>query len=403
MLRIIVLIAWRNVWRNGRRSWVLIGAVAVGVFTFVGSTAFTDGFGNQMTRSATELQGGHIQIAASGYNDNPTLAAVLPADLDITVPGSMAPQVVASGMVNSTEQASGVVIHGVDPGKEPLVTVVAERIINGRYLKAEADPGSVVIGSGLAERLHVDLGEKVVLMVNDRSNEVSAGAYRIAGLFQSGSTQFDKSQVYLHIDEARRLFGLQNETTLITIRLNSVDESAAVAARLQQHLSGKEVEVLTWEDRNPLVRMVEDAYDYSVLLLAVILFTAVGFTLVNSFLMVIFERIREIGALLASGVRPALIRWMLMVEALFVALLGIGLGIVASVVFLGYLMVNGLDLSAFSDGLGRWGVQHIVYPVIDPRHMAIGFAIILVMVVLAVLYPAFRASRFDAVEAINHV
>jgi ABC-type lipoprotein release transport system permease subunit len=122
----------------------------------------------------------------------------------------------------------------------------------------------------------------------------------------------------------------------------------------------------------------------------------------NSFLMVIFERIRELGILLAGGVRPRMIRRMLVREAIFIALLGGVAGIALAAGLLGYWLVRGLDLSAFAEGLGSFGVDSVIYPVLDPVHLGTGFVIILVMVMLAVQYPAWKAGRFEAVEAINH-
>jgi ABC-type lipoprotein release transport system permease subunit len=239
-------------------------------------------------------------------------------------------------------------------------------------------------------------------MANDLENEVSAGAYRVVGLFVSGSTPFDRTQVYVHLDEARRLLGMESGLSTLTIRLRDGEEAEAVAAQLVADLADESLEILTWKERNPLVEMAREAYDYSAIILAIILFTAVGFTLANSFLMVIFERIRELGILLAGGIRPRQIRRMLVREALFIAVLGSGVGVLLSALLLGYWTVNGLDLSAFSEGLGAYGIQSIIYPVFDTGHMLRGFAVILIMVFLAVQYPAWKASRFEAVEAINH-
>ena len=402
-------IAWRNVGRNRRRSAVLIGAVGFGMLAFIGSTAFMDGIGIELVAGAVDLQGGHVQVAARGYHGNPTIDARL-ADPDRIMAvvsalpaASAAPEGVTPGMANSTEQSGGILIHGVDPLLEPSVTVIAERMIEGAWLDPEGEATQVVVGTGLAERLRVGLGEKIVLMASDVDNEVSAGAYRITGMYESGSTSFDKLSVYILLGEAQRLLGFGPEVSTVTIRLDLPHQSSAVAAEVGALLADQDIEALTWEERNPMLEMAKQAYDFSAIITALILFAAVGFTLVNSFLMVIFERIHELGIMLAQGVKPAYIRGMLFLEALIVAAMGVAAGVLLSVAVLAYWIKNGMDLSGFAEGLGAFGVQTVIYPYLDWSHLSMGFGIIVVMVALSVLYPAIKASRFEAVEAINHV
>jgi ABC-type lipoprotein release transport system permease subunit len=397
-------IAWRSVWRQPGRSFVLMGAVALAVFTFVGSTAFTDGFGQEMIRSAVDLQGGHIRMSAAGYEDNPTLQAVVPDSVIQAVPGvlsesdvRMAPQVISMGMVNAPEQSAAVQINGVDVVLESRVTTIPELVFEGSWL---ADSTDIVMGAELADRLGVRLGEKVVLMANNTSNEVGAAAYRISGLYRSSMRPFDRMQVFVTRPAARHLLGLATGVSTVTIVLEDLGAVNEQAAELRK--AWPDLDVLTWQDRNPMLEMAEAAYDWSAWLMAVILFTAVGFILVNAFLMVIFERVKEFGVMLAIGTRPAVIRRMLVMEALFISLLGMAGGIVLSVLGLGYWFVNGLDLGAFSSGLTAYGISPVIHPVLDPFHLLPGFVIIFVMVLLAVQYPAWRASRFHAVEALHH-
>jgi ABC-type lipoprotein release transport system permease subunit len=388
---------------------VLVTAIAVGVFCFLGSTAFMDGMARQMIDSTVDLQGGHIQVARVGYQENPTIRTYLddPAAVEAALREEQglryAPRVVASGMANSAEQAAGVMIQGIDAAREPGVTPIASMVVEGAYLTPGGDARDVVIGVGLAEHLNVAVGEKIVLMINDLDNEISAGAYRITGLYRTNSTAFDRSNVYLHLAEAQRLAGYTRQVSAFSVRL---DDSAAlepVAQRLRGRIGGEGVTVLTWKERSPFLVVAMQMYDYSVVILVAILFTAVAFTIVNSFLMVILERVREIGIMMASGVRPGQVRLMLFTEAVFVALLGIGLGSLIAAGVLGLWATYGLDLSAFAQGLGFFGVSAVVYPYFDWFHIALGFSIIAVMVMLAVLYPALRASRYEVVEAINYV
>lgn len=409
-MSILIKIAWRNIWRNPRRSWVLITAIAVGVFSFLGTVAYIDGFSIQMVESAINLQGGHIQVSGRGYHENPTIRTYVSdvgrveeaiAQIDNV---RYAPLAVTPGMINSAEQASGVVISGVDPVREAAVTTIATSIVEGAYLSPGGDDHEVVIGAALAERLNVLLGEKVVLMANDLDNEVSAGAYRIVGLFRTNSSDFDKANVYLHLDQARELIGYTpQQASAVTIRLDTGLDLVETAIGLQRSLGDGDVEVLTWQERSPLLVMMNEMMDMANIFLVVILFTAIAFTLVNSFIMVIFERIREIGIMSANGVRPGQVRLMLYLEAVFIVLLGTVVGGVLAFSLIAWWSAVGLDLSAFAEGLSSFGAASVIYPHVHWGHIFNGFVLIFVMVLLAVLYPAVKASRFGTVEAINYV
>ena len=411
-MNMLAKIAWRNIWRNPRRSWVLITAIAVGVFSFLGGMSYIDGFMIQMVDSSIEMQGGHIQITQDGYFENPRIRAYVDdvAQVEAALEGltgaRFAPEVTTPGMINSAEQASGVQIHGVDPEREGDVSGVPASILDGTFLTDGDDTShsnDIVIGAALADRLNVRLGEKVVLMANDLDNEIGSGAYRVAGLFRTTSSDFDKTNVYLPIDEARRLLGYgPDDVSVVSVDLAPGTDLEETAARIEERLSGAGVEVLTWRDRAPLLVMMQEMYDYVSIYLVVILFAAIAFTIVNSFLMVIFERIREIGIMSANGVRPRQIRWMLYLEAVFILALGMLLGGALAAGMIAYWSSVGLDLTAFAEGLSSFGASSIVYPYLHWGHIATGFVTILIMVLLAVLYPAFKASRFEAVEAINY-
>ena len=409
-MSIIIKIAWRNIWRNPRRSWVLITALAVGVFSFLGAVAYIDGFSIQMIDSAINLGGGHIQVSARGYHENPTIRTYVPdaGRIEQVAAGiegiRYAPLATTPGMINSAEQASGVVISGVDPALESLVTTLDSSIVEGVYLSSDAEANEVVIGAVLAERLNVLLGEKIVLMANDLDNEVSAGAYRIVGLYRTNSSDFDKANVYLHLDQARQLIGYADgQASSVTMRLDPSLDLVETAGRIRVALDDPNMEVLTWRDRSPMLVMMNEMMDLANVFLVVILFTAIGFTLINSFIMVIFERIREIGIMSANGVRPGQVRLMLYLEAVFIVLLGTAVGSLLAFVLITYWASVGLDLSAFAEGLSSFGASSIIYPYVHWGHILSGFVMIFIMVLLAVLYPAVKASRFETVEAINYV
>ncbi|MBT8399567.1 MAG: ABC transporter permease [Rhodothermia bacterium] len=408
-MNIIAKIAWRNIWRNKRRSWVLITAIGVGVFCYVGTMTFADGFSIQMVNSSIELEGGHVRISANGYQDNPTIRGKLTdysgleQDLLALEGLTFAPQVYSPGMVNSSEQASGVRIVGVEPRAESSVSSIPASIVEGSYLGDEATD-EIVIGEAQADRLNVRVGEKVVVMVSDLDNEVSAGAYRVRGLYRTNSSEFEKLMAFVHIDKARELLGYStDEVSTISIHLDRGVQLESATDRIRAAVSEHPVEVLTWRDRSPILVLMRESYDIASYILVVVLFAAISFSIINSFLMVIFERIREIGIMSANGLRPRQVRFMLYLEAVFIVILGMIAGGLLSTALIYVWAKNGLDLSAFAEGVRSFGIGTVVFPFVDWSHILNGVLMIFLMVLLSVLYPAFKASRFNTVEAINYV
>lgn len=410
MMNILIKIAWRNVWRNPRRSWVLISSIALGVFTFIGVLGYMGALTGSMVNSAIELQGGHLQLASEGYFENPdphnrirnmaSIDEAIEAVPDIVY----SPTVVFAGMITSAEQASGVNIHGIDPGSYTQILSIDNRLVEGNYLDGDSREALILISSTLADQLNVLTGEKVVLMANDVRNEITQAAFRVAGLFKTSSSEFDKMNLFIPIDQARSMIGYaESEASVVAVRLGRSNDLETAQADLGARIQGEPYELLSWTERNPFMVMMLEVQDFAIYILIGLFFTAIVFTIINSFLMVIFERIHEFGILMANGTRPVQIRIMLYVEALFIAFLGIGLGSVLAFGLLTYWMQYGLDLSAFSASLSAMGVDTLIYPSLDWNQVWLGFALIFTMVLLSVLYPAFKASRFEPVDAINYV
>ncbi len=406
-LQMLGRVAWRNIWRNPRRSWVLISAVAVGVFSFLGTLAYVDGFSMQLIDAAIRLQGGHIQIAGQSYFESPVIHTTVRDVQPVETAVQVLPEVeylirlAAPGIMNSADQAAGVMILGVDPARERAFGQVPSLITEGAYL-SDTDEG-IVVGAALAEQLRSQVGERIVLMANSLDGELSAAAFRITGLFESTSEDFDKTHVFLHRAEVQTLIGFADrEATSIALFLERGVDASPLATQLRAALAGQDLEVLTWRDRSPLMVMMDETMNLANIILVVILFTAIGFTLINSFLMVIYERLREIGIMMANGVRPSQVRWILYLEAILMVAVGIFAGTLLATGLIAWWHANGLDLSAFSEGLRAFGSGSVIYPRVDLRHVATGYATILVMVSLAVAWPAWKASRFQITAALHH-
>jgi ABC-type lipoprotein release transport system permease subunit len=406
---IILKIAWRNIWRNSRRSWVLISSISVGVVGYLGTASFSRGFLDQMVDTTINLQGGHIMVAAKGYHENPTIRLYLKDPRRIeealhSIEGiQYAPLVSFQGMISSSEKTSGAVINGIDPAREPQITVISQSVTDGSYFGEKDSRFPILIGQPLAQRLNVGTGEKVVLMTSDLDRNINSGAFRVGGIFESTSPDFDKAFVFLRQEQAQNLAGYGNGVSAFTLRADEAIDLDLKSEEIKASLQNANVEVLSWKDRNKLLVLALKLYDFSIVIMVVILFVAIAFSIANAFLMVIYERIYEIGIMMANGVLPIKIRRMLYTEAIFIATLGTLLGLFLTAIIIGYFAQYGLDLSAFAKGLGKFGVGSVVYPSVAPFDVIAGLVTINLIVFLSVLYPSLKASRFEVVDAIRFV
>ncbi len=402
-------IAWRNIWRNPRRTAVLVTSIGIGLLGYLGTSAFSRGFLTQMVESTINLSGGHVLVSAKGFLNNPQVRmriqepGVVESLLQQTPGLARAPIVSLDGMINSSETAAGVTINGIDPDKESRVTVISEALIEGRYLHNGNSAPEIVVGEALAQKLNVLVGNKVVLMISDIQNEISSGAFRIVGLYRAPSSDFEKRYVYIGKTAAQKLAGYEREISSISIRLQEGYVLEEQVESIRSLLDRPDLEIVSWKDRNPLLVLSIEMYDASIVIIAIIMFIAIAFTIANSFLMVIHERIQEFGIMMANGVMPKNIRRMLYLEALIITILGALLGFVLTLLLIGYYGNAGLDLASMAQGLAMFGVGTVVYPEIWAFDVTVGLVGIIAVVFLSVLYPAIKASRFEVVDAIRFV
>jgi len=319
-------------------------------------------------------------------------------------PGVVAysPRVVSSGLVSSSESSSGITIVGIDPQKEPKVTTINDLVIQGKYLGGDG-PFQVLIGQGLAEKLKVGLGDKIVLMAQDLTGDIGSGAYRVKGIFKTASPDFDKYMVYLNLKDSQKLLNLGDRISEVAISIDTPRNPETVQKTILIKLDSQEYEVLTWKEIIPImVSQIESSYEMMYILFLLICI-AMGFGIVNTLLMAIMERIREFGIMMSLGVRPQKIFRLVVTESFLLCLSGLVLGNLLSYFLVFYVGKKGLNLSIFSKSLETFGVGYIIYPHLTLSMFLIGAATVLAMGILASLYPGYKASRLRPVEALRYI
>lgn len=402
--------AWRNIWRNRRRSLLTVVAIALGLAFNIFMRAIGDGFHDQMVDNSVRAEIGHIEIHRSGYRDDPSLNKTLP-DLDKvtqairSLPGlrGYSLRVLGSGLASTSENSNGVQILGIDPAEEQTVTTIQNAIVRGRYLSADGQR-PILIGDRLASHLKVSLDDKVVLLVQAADGSMGAQLFHVAGIFRSGSPEMDEGVVFVLRSDAQYLFSLGERVTEAALLLNSSRQVPSSLAVLKANLTREPVEILPWWQVEPFLQQfiqIDDAFFYIIVL---IFFIVISIGILNTIMMSIFERVREFGVMMALGTKPRQIIKLVLEEALALGLVGIAAGSLIGSALTQYFARHGINLSSFSAGAAALGITSSrVFSELTVANLLYSNLAVLVVVMLVALYPAFFAARLRPVEAIRHV
>jgi putative ABC transport system permease protein len=406
---VFMLIAARNLMRNRKRSAITIGGTAFAILAYVFLYGYFDGFGEQIADNATRYVTGHVQIEREGLRRDwaPELAFAdarpLLQDLRATAGvQAAAPRVQAQALASGAAKSEGVMLIGVDPALEPGLTFIDRTLVDGTALVPGAER-DIVIGRGLAEKLGLRLGEKLVVMAPAAGGELGTAAYRVRGIFATESSSFDKTMAFVTLPAAQALLNLGDRVSTINLRLAERDGLAPALAAIAPRLSQTGLVATPWQELMPQVSQMVGLIRAIRSVVVGVFFVVVALAVMNTVFMAVAERTREFGVMMALGTSPrAIVRLVLYETAALMALASV-LGYAAGIAVVLYLGRRGMDLSAFfKDYSSIPGLTGMAYPVFVPGSIA-GPGLLLFLAGIAVaLYPALRAARLDPSTAIRH-
>lgn len=398
-------LAWKNIWRNKKRSVVIVLAITLGLCGGLFSGAIMMGMGESMVNSAIDRYLGHIEIHSKEFSKDilithtiDNLQQVRKAIESQDSIAAYSERTVLEGMAQSAASSFGVKIVGIDRTAEKKVTRLYEKVVKGGYLDIKRK-NQILIGQKLANRLNLDLGKKIILTYQNKAGEIIYLACKISGIFKTESTVFDESTVFLKkLDLQRSLQGgeLVHE---IAIRASSAKFVEHIESNLQAQLPN--LEVKSWKNLAPELAFIATSMEaFTYLFVAIILF-ALLFGITNNMLMSVVERIRELGILTAVGMQKTRIFSMILLETIFLSLTGGIIGMLLGGSLIEIFYINGIDLSAFASGLESFGSGTMLYPFL-PASMYVGLTIMILFAAnIASLLPAWKATHLLPAEAIR--
>jgi ABC-type lipoprotein release transport system permease subunit len=402
----LTLIAWRNLWRNRRRTWLTSGGIAFAVWLLVFSMSMQDGTFEIMVDNGARLALGHAQIQHPEYQDDPRMEYTITGSDGLRARAERETDVVAASeqahgfaLANHGERSFGAQIFGVDYAREAAWSSLPGLVAEGRYL---AGPGEAVIGSVLARNLMASVGDEIVVLGTAKEGGVAAALATVVGTFTSGQAALDRGLMQIPIDDFRSAWSLApDEAHTVVILASSVADSTEVAAALKadQEIDAR---VLNWRELMPEAVQTIDVKFIGTLLFFALIAIIVTFSIVNTFMMTIFERTPEFGMLMAIGMKPGRIMGQLAMEAFFLALVGGVVGISLSAAFLLPLSEFGMPLPASAtEALNQYNLPDRMYPRFSNGAAIASVLIMLIGTQLAAFIPALRILRMRPVEALR--
>jgi ABC-type lipoprotein release transport system permease subunit len=379
----------------------------VGVWAMIFMTALMRGMVDEMVRGGIQALPGHLQIHHSDFRDDPTVNNLMPPPdaelqhaLDQPDVSAWTSRVRVPAVISSERDTRGVTLIGMEPTGEARISFVGDDMRQGRFLEDTDDQG-IVLGAKLVERLETKLGRRVVVMTQGPDNEIVDRGFRVVGVFDSEVSQVEETYAFVARGTLQTLLNIGDRVSEIAVlgtdyrKVDDLLQRVAVAA-------GVELETLPWTELDSYLGTMLGVMDGFVLVWIVVVFLALSFGLVNTLLMAVFERVREIGLMLALGMKPGTILGQIMAESLMLLTLGLILGNALAWLTIQPLR-DGIDVSVVAEGMEMFGASSMLTPSLRLSDMAMASGIVMVLGCLASLSPAWRAARYQPVEAITKV
>ena len=402
-------IAWRNLWRNRTRTIVSISAISFSYGLFLVTLGIADSSYSKMEDAAAKSAGGSVLVHADGYWDSKLNDKVMSNGEELAsklreIPGSdgVSRRVLINGLLSTSSGNIATLVQGVDPVEDSRVQNAGQFLSKGTFLTGEEkDP--LVIGTEAAKELNVELGDRVVLTTTDPSGEMTRALFHVTGFIHTGSKQMDKMAAYTSLSAAQKAANMPGQFTQIGLIAPREARHEVKAAALKA-LDSKDFEVMTWDEAMPeIVSLIQMDAAFGDIY-GIVVFLVVMFAVLNTFLMIVMERIREFGLLSALGLQPHQVSLLLFYESLLLAIVSMILGFALGFSIHYYFAVNGLDLTSIYGDMEMGGVvmnDMFIRSEINVSRWVGASLSVFFLTMLSSVYPAYRASKLTPADAMR--
>ena len=402
----ILKIAWRNIWRNLTRSLVVIGAIVIGIWSIIFLVGMVNGMIDSYVDNAIKNEVSHIKIHhpefikdkeskfyISDVNNVKTIVDTISGVKAVSY------KTILNAMISSSHSGRGISAIGVVPKDEVLVSGVSSRINEGNYL-SDKKKNQIIISKRTAEKLKVKLRSKVVLTFQNLENEITMGAFRIVGLFETGNNIYDESVVFINLKDINKLLDFKGNGHEVAILINDLSDLEKIQKSIAKLYP--DLLVRTYKEVQPELALFQSQIKMAGIIYMVIFMLALIFGIVNTMMMAVLERVRELGMLMSVGMNKGKVFLMIVVETLLLAMVAGPVGLILGYFTTSYFNKNGINLFFYSEeGMKQFGFDKFIYPNV---HIETYYQLVVAVSLTALLgslYPAWKAIRLRPVEAIR--
>ena len=398
-------IAWRNVWRSKSRSLIMITAITIGLFAGVFTMAFMQGAVDARIESATKSELAHLQIHAPQFLEDNNIQYYISGSKEIlskieseNLVVAASRRLIAEPFVMAAHGTGGGKLLGVDIENEKRVTDISEHLIEGTYLEKSSRMPPVVIGQKLAKKLQLKIGSKINVQLVDLDGNLSSKGYRVSGIYKTTNTGFDESHLFVTYDDLRTQLGMDDNTAHeIAVLLENGYEASLVKPEIQKVVGNNDVQ--TWKEISPEMSLLTDSMNQYMYIFIMIILLALCFGIINTMLMAVLERIKEIGMLLAVGMNKRKVFFMIILESTMLTITGGLLGILLGTMATKYFETTPINVSMFAEGLEKYGYGSQIYTSLQPETLITIGVLVIVTGILSAIYPARKALKLNPAEA----
>lgn len=404
-MKLLVKIAWKNIWRNRIRSFVILTAIAIGLIGGLFASGLGNGLIIQRVTDFLQTELSHVQIHHQDYVQDPQVFYTIPNANEVVSElvskegvQAVSGKTLAEGLIGTSAKNVGVNIVGVIPERERQVTDIHLKLIEGVYLDSAMKRNPILIGKDLADDLKAKTGSKVVLSFQGMNNELVSAAFRVCGIFKTSDKSLNQGKVFVERDKLQELIG---GTAIHQISIVLEDRSIAPAFAADLDGTWEELTVRDWQLISPELAYLSDYSGVTLYIYLGIILFGLAFGVLNTMLMAVLERTREIGMLMAVGMSRARVFGMIVLETVFLSMIGAATGITGGIILTEIFKQNGLNLEAFAEGLNSMGMSEVIYPYLGFSDYFNTVIMVFTVAVLAAIYPSIKALRLNPSEALS--
>ena len=404
-MKMLTKIASRNIWRSRKRSLIIITAVSIGLWTGIFMMAFYNGMIEQRINSAITSELSHIQLNQPEFRKDYEIKYYLPEGRKILESiakkqetKAVSGRVIIKGMIAFASGSSGITINGVIPAEEQLLTNLKGKIIKGNYFNPKNE-NEILISEKLRKKLKLNLNKKTIVTFQDKEGNLASAAFRICAIYKTINGPYDDANVFVKITDVDSLAGIPNALNEIAVLLHSSTSVPEIQRNLSQQFPRTEIK--NWMEISPELGLTVSVGDQMVYIFMGIILLALAFGIVNTMMMSVLERTREIGMLLALGMNKFKIFMMIILETFFLILAGCLIGILLAFATIGITNRTGINFSQFSEVYSGFGYSSIIYPTLTWNQFGNILVLIILTALFSALFPARRALKLKPAESLK--